>query len=315
MHLFSHAIQRHFWAVLLVGVAVAAFFDARAFAALVTAELSPSGDDIARGGAHLAPAMADVLLARVASADAILRRNPFDSVTGSLLRDDGDDGEIHGKSDATPLDMPTCVGLRAEIIVASREPDWSLAVLAATGEPKPLLRRRGGAVGDKEVVYVAHDRVWLRTRGGALCQARIFAPHDATIAVIPVTTPVRGADKPLDPTIAKGIVKVGPREYQIDRGVIDRIFEQYAELMKGTIVAPDKENGRTVGVRIFGIRAGTVLEALGIANGDRIVTVNGYDVTDPEKALTAFGIVRSAPRIVVELRREGQTTNVQYDVR
>lgn len=319
MQLLSRALQRHYWAPLFVGVAAAAFLDARALGALVSLELAPSAEELARGGAHLAaPSSVDASPSRTTSADAILRRNPFDSVTGSLL----DDGEIHGKSDATPLEMPTCAGMRAEIIVTSHEPSWSFAVIVAPSEPKPLLRRTGGVVGDKEVVYVARDRVWLRTHGGALCQARIFAPRDEALAPLAVTTPVRGrdkpdanAEKPLDSVIAKGIVKLGPREYQIDRGVVDRIFEQYAELMKGTVVAPDKENGRSVGVRLAGIRPGTVLSVLGIENGDRIVTVNGFDVADPEKALTALGVVRSAPRIVVQLKREGQSTQVQYDVR
>ena len=35
--------------------------------------------------------------------------------------------------------------------------------------------------------------------------------------------------------------------------------------MKGTVVTPDKENGRTVGVRLFGIRPESVLGVLGLA--------------------------------------------------
>jgi general secretion pathway protein C len=311
MQLSSRTIQRHFSLAALVILALAAFLDARALGAMVSLELTPSVSDLARGGEHLAPpASFDASPERTTSADAILRRNPFDSVTGSLL----DTGEIHGDSNAAPLDMAACAGLRAEIIVTSHEPAWSFAVIAMANEPKALLRRSGGAVGDKEVVYVARDRVWLRTRAGTLCQARIFAPKEKSLAPLDVNGLVR-VEKLLDPTLAKGIVLVGPREYAIDRGVIDRIFEQYAELLKGTVVTPDKENGRTVGVRLMGIRAGTVLAALGIENGDRVVTVNGFDVTDPEKALTAFGIVRSAPRVVVELSRAGQSTRVQYDVR
>jgi hypothetical protein len=65
--------------------------------------------------------------------------------------------------------------------------------------------------------------------------------------------------------------------------VLEKILEEQAELLKGTAIGLDRENGRVVGVRILGVRPGTVLAALGLESGDRRVTLNGYEMSDPEK--------------------------------
>ncbi len=74
-------------------------------------------------------------------------------------------------------------------------------------------------------------------------------------------------------------------------------------------------NGRVVGMRLDGIRAGSVLELLGFESGDRIVTVNGTDISDPTRALEAIGNVRVAPRIDIDLSRRGVVSRVSLDVR
>lgn len=308
MDVVSRWLRRRFGLVLLALTAVAALLDARGLATLVGARLADGGDPTR------APPLAPLSVAssdHATSADALLRNNPFDSTT-SL-------GE-----DATTVvadrEPPSCEGYRPHIIVASDDPDWSFASLVAPGSPKSLLRRRGGSVGDREVAHVGVDRVWLRSQTGALCQAMLWrppSPTPSTSGSIEVTPPVRKDPnaKPLDPAIAKGIVKFGPREYRVDRGTVDLIVEQYAELMKGTMVTPDKENGRVVGVRLFGIRPESVLGVLGLENGDRLMTINGYDLTDPSGAVQAMAYLRSAPRIDVVIQRGGRPTSILYDVR
>jgi len=304
---FAHVLRRHFWAVPLSLVACAAFLNARAIGALVASELAPGGDELSRAGVRLAAPPAIPADGHATSADPILRHNPF----GPPFEGTSDDAD----AGAPPNEIASCAGFRAHIVVASDDPDWSFASLLAPGaDPRPVLRRRGGAVGDREVAFVGADRVWLKSSTGALCEAKVFGPHDEPKGPLEVKPPVRDAGA-LDPNISRGIARTGPRDWQMDRGVVDRIIEQYAELMKGTVVAPDRENGKVVGIRVFGIRPDSVLALLGIENGDRIVTVNGFDLTDPGRALEALGYVRTAPRLNVDLRRNGQPLTLNYEVR
>ncbi len=308
MDVVSRWLRRRFGIVLLALLAIAALLDARGLASLIAAQLV-AGTDLTRP--PLPAAAPTPSSDHATSADTLLRRNPFDS-TARPVEDD--------TTVVADREPPSCEGYRPHIIVASDDPDWSFASLIAPGSPKSLLRRRGGSVGDREVAHVGVDRVWLRSESGALCQAMLWrppSPPPAPSASVDVSGQVRKDPnaKPLDPTIAKGIVKIGPREFRVDRGTVDLIIEQYAELMKGTMVTPDKENGRVVGVRLFGIRPESVLGVLGVENGDRIMTINGYDLTDPSAAVQAMAYLRSAPRIDVVIQRGGKPTSILYDVR
>ena len=134
---------------------------------------------------------------------------------------------------------------------------------------------------DARVVYVAADRVWLEKRG-VLCQARVFGDAAPAPPPAPTASPMSGAAQPsaLERELAGKIAKTGPNEFQIDRGAVDRILEAQAELMK-TPLAPEKEGDRVVGFRLVRIRPGSVLAALGLETGDRLVSLNGIEVTSP----------------------------------
>ena len=55
--------------------------------------------------------------------------------------------------------------------------------------------------------------------------------------------------------------------------------------MREARIVPEQENGKVVGIRMFGIRPDTLLGMLGMENGDRLQTINGFDMASPEKAL------------------------------
>ncbi len=308
-------LKRNFSVVLLVLIGVAAFFEAQGIARVVGARLSPSASNLAAS-----PSLSGVAFAaaadpsHTASADAILSRNAFDSVTGPLgaaaidyaARPPGDLGT------GDPMNAPACEGVKVIIVAASTDPDWSFAAFAAGAGGKSVLRRRGGNVGGKSVTFVGWDRVWLEG-GGGLCQARMFdvaGPAQPT-----VTGPPAAALSGDLGDIAKGIRRNGPTEFTVDRGVVDRIIESQADLMAPFRIVPERENGKVVGIRLFGVRPDTVLGLLGMENGDRLETLNGFDLTSPEKALEAYARLRTADHLTLALKRGGRSVNLDYDVK
>jgi general secretion pathway protein C len=78
-------LKRHFWAVILLLVSVAAFFDAQGIMQVVGAALGADEKQLAAPPltARLPPAPMSAS-PHATSAEAILARNPFDSVTGPL---------------------------------------------------------------------------------------------------------------------------------------------------------------------------------------------------------------------------------------
>lgn len=251
---------------------------------------------------------------RITAADAILARNPFDHGTGPLDTKDPFAGEPEATLDTSdPTHAPRCEGVTVRVIAASSEPDGSLTVLSSPDAKGARLVRRGGAVGRKTVHFVGWDRVWLR-EGGALCQVGLY-DGGATPSPSPGFAPAPApGESGIDSVLRKGIVRLSSTEHEIDRGVVEKILENPAELLRARVV-PEQEGGRVVGVRLLGVRPDSLLASLGVENGDRLTAINGFELTTPEKILEAYARLRTADKLSLSVTRRGQPMTLDYAIR
>jgi general secretion pathway protein C len=316
-------LKRHFWAVVLVLLAVAAFFDAQGIMHVVGAMLGPDEKMLAVPplAARLPPAP-PAANPHATSAEPILARNPFDSVTGPLnalpLAEEVVDAGTAAPPDVSdPFSAPDCEGVHVIIIAASADPDWSFAALETDKEKgKSYLRRRGGDLQGKTVKFIGWDRVWM-TSGAQLCQSQMFKPPpppSASASAAPAPAPAPGGASGVSEDIKKGIQRVGPYEFNVDRSVVDKILENQAELMRQARIVPEQENGKVVGIRLYGVRPDTLLGTLGMENGDRLEKINGFDMASPEKALEAYARLRTADHLTVSVNRHGQPQNIDFNI-
>lgn len=316
-------LRKNFWLVVLPLVAIAALLNAQAVTQLVGIGLTPDETALAAPPPVAKVAPASNASARNPSAEPILSRNPFDHVTGSLHPPVVEDTAVASSNVdmSDPWNAPVCDGVKVLVITASSDPDWSFAALAGGGETKSVLRRRGGELGGKKLYFVGWDRVWFQN-GSSLCQAQLFKQPDLpaarpapAAAVVEPAAVAKGGAPGLDPALAKGIQKISPNEFNIDRGVVDKILENQSELMRQARIVPEQENGKVVGIRLFGVRPDTLLGVLGMENGDRLQTINGFDMASPEKALEAYARLRTADKLVVQVNRRGQNMNLDYNIK
>ncbi len=254
------------------------------------------------------------------SAEAILASNPFDSITGPLREAPPVPVASGAEIDySDPRSAPACDGVKVLVITAATDPDWSFAAFSDGGPGKTTLARRGQEVGGKKLIFVGWDRVWLQN-GSQLCQASLFAspdapkPPPAMAEATPAAMPGKGPPT-LSADLAKGIRRLGATEFEIDRGVVDKILENQSELMRSARIQPEQENGKVVGIKLLNIRPDTLLGTLGMENGDRLQQINGFDMTSPEKALEAYARLRTADKLTVQVTRRGQLTNLDYNIK
>jgi general secretion pathway protein C len=291
-------------------IAVAAFLEARAISALVSATLS-------RGDAVVSPVRAvNAATApprpRDIDAGAILDRNPFDHVTGPLRRPADPGGGRGGSID--PRDAPPCNGVRAVVVVAAADPDASFAVLDAGGAR--VLRKRGGDVAGMRVAYVGSERAWLEKSSGELCQARLFGGAPAG----PTTGPRSEADAApsgaFEKQLAGKVTRVSPTELHVDRSAVDQLLEAQTELMRLRL-SPVREGDRVVGVTVLGVKPGSTMAILGFENGDRLESLNGIEVTSPDKMLEIYALMKSGSmsKLTAHVVRKGQPMNLDFVVR
>ncbi|HLV68101.1 MAG TPA: type II secretion system protein GspC [Polyangiaceae bacterium] len=327
-------LRKYYLLVVLSLIATAAYFQASGATELFGAALlTPTGSK----GQVLAPSTPPALPRREPrSAEPIIDRNPFDSVTGPLHPEPEEPVAPPPELDfSDPLSAPPCEGINALIVTESTDPSWSVAALQGPGEPQPRMRRAGDEVQGKKVVFIGYNpreatpAVWL-SGGGQLCQAQLFRvagsepPKTAAAPpkeepepprpLPPPTAPRRGP-KPLPPEIASKIQKVSDTEFNVDRTVVDKILEDQAELMRSARIVPEQKDGKVVGVRLFGIRPDTLLGSLGLQNGDRLESINGFNMASPEKALEAYARLRTANNLNVKVNRRGSPVSIDYRIK
>jgi general secretion pathway protein C len=276
--------------------------------------------------------------AATVNGDAILARNPFDSVTGPLDRTpvSVEVPDVRRELDLSdPLSAPECADVVLNIVSESLDPEWSLAQLKGPGDADASTRRVGDEVGKLKVAYIgfnaskASPAVWL-VGDDSVCQALLFsekesAPEGAEAAASPPVASAPPADDsarrarrgaPQVPAeISDKIQKVSETEFNVDRSVIDNVLENQATLMRSARIVPEQKDGKTVGIRLFGIRSDTLLGTLGMQNGDRLEKINGFDMASPEKALEAYARLRTATSLTVQVTRRGKPLTIEYQIK
>jgi hypothetical protein len=105
------------------------------------------------------------------------------------------------------------------------------------------------------------------------------------------------------------IRKVGANSYEIPRDNVGKALGQMASLARDARVVPVGE-----GFKLAWIRKGSVFESIGVQRGDIIKSANGYDVTSMEGAMQAFGKLKSASDISIDLLRGGSKVTLEYRV-
>ncbi len=88
------------------------------------------------------------------------------------------------------------------------------------------------------------------------------------------------------------------------------------ELLSDARALPHRgDDGRVDGLRLIGVRGGSLLAELGVENGDVIHAVNGYPLTSTESAMQAYEDLSDATSFRLQLSRRGTPVELEIDVR
>lgn len=320
--------KKYFFGIVLSLVALAAYFQASGVSHLV-------GEQLAPGSGPTLPPLVSAKAVRIErpSAKAIHDRNPFDSEKGPLNPPPKVETEEEKKPTFDdPLTVPACSGVTVFILTESEDPLWSFAAIQGDGDSGPKLRRVGDTVGSRKVAFIGVNpmntspTVWLE--GSDLCQSSLFGAADVPPPKPPEAAPEEGEKGPadrqpsagkgeagMDPEIASKIKKISDTEIEIDRSAVDKILSDQAQLMRSARIVPEQKDGKTIGIRLFGVRPDTLLGTLGLKNGDRLEQINGFDMGSPEKALEAYARLRTADSLKLTLNRRGQPTTIDIKIK
>ncbi|HRI64366.1 MAG TPA: type II secretion system protein GspC [Polyangium sp.] len=310
-------IKRLFPALVIALVAAGAYLQALGLTHLLAAHLggivSPPPGSFPKRSLPEAPRMD-----RVVDGNAILARNPFDSITGPLNAREsaGDPTESPIENQANPYADPICESVRVLLITTADDPTWSFAAIAL-GNDRASLRRIGDEVGGRVVHAMIWDRVWM-VKDGRRCQL----PLGRSVAGAsingdkPNTSEIPGGRPPnrLPMGIADKITRITDTRFDVDRSIIDMVMENQRELVGSLRVLPAKD-GDGGGMKLMGIRRGSLLNSLGLVNGDQLRSINGFEMNDPMVAIQAYSRLLAADKLDVRIIRGGQPVTIDIRLR
>ena len=317
-------IRRGFVVIVCFLIGAAAYFQASGLMSLASMTMA-DGEDPGAPLGPLPPAKAKpgALAARDRSAAAILARNPFDSKTGPLT----------GDREAPPSLPPggeesdaACEGVRVVLISSSDDPTWSFAAIAE-GTQRPILRRLGDVVAGYSVDAIGSDQVRLasgvRSCLAALGERLVAGKGPVSRGGLEEnsntnlnTKGSRSSAGALPPEIAARIRQVGEREIEVDRSVIADVMEKQGAILGSVRAVPQTDgSGKVTGLRLSGVRPGSLLGSLGIENGDQLKSINGFELADPKSALEAYSRLMNADHLIVSVVRRGQPMNIDVRIK
>lgn len=124
----------------------------------------------------------------------------------------------------------------------------------------------------------------------------------------------RSAAPPPFVATVDGVKTVDATHHVITRARVDATLGNLGGLAGDAQWIPLSRDGRTIGWQVRGMRAGSILEAIGLRSGDTVLRVNGLDLGSPDSALEAYQRLKNAVALEVDLERGGSPVRMSLRV-
>jgi general secretion pathway protein C len=109
--------------------------------------------------------------------------------------------------------------------------------------------------------------------------------------------------------------RVGRGTYVVDQARLQQIISNPGQMMTDARLRPNIVNGREEGFALSEVKSGGVYQSLGLQDGDVLLRINEYDISNPERALQAFTALKGLDRVQIDLVRSGARMTMTYQIR
>ncbi|MBE0427187.1 MAG: hypothetical protein IBX72_11165 [Nitrospirae bacterium] len=109
--------------------------------------------------------------------------------------------------------------------------------------------------------------------------------------------------------------KVGSSLYVVDQNRLQQMISNPTQMMTDARLRPNAVNGKDEGFILSEVKPGGIYNSLGLRNGDVLLRINEYDISNPEMALQAFTALKGLDRVQVDLIRNGAKMTITYQIK
>jgi type II secretion system protein C len=121
---------------------------------------------------------------------------------------------------------------------------------------------------------------------------------------------IRGRRAPAGPV---QLVKKG--EYMIDQKAVQLALDNPTQIMMDAKLVPHMIQGKQEGFMLREVRRNGLYDSLGIQNGDVLLRINSFNISNPENALQAFTALRGMDKVQLDIIRNNNRMTLTYQIR
>ena len=312
-------LKKYFWAVHLIAIALCAWLAARGTVHVVEAKFL-LGDAKKKAVRSSRPVATPKPVTELTKDDTfVAARNLFcltceppkpDSPTGPVVPDD----PLHPPATSLPLVLLATA-------VSSSDESLSSATLSNTQS------NRSGSYWVHEHIPDAGEILSIRPRwvdfrnksSNRIERVDLLGiaapPPPISAPTPPISTGAPTPEGDLTAEVDKGVHKVDDSHYNIDRSLVDKILNDPSQIARSARIVPSIKDGKANGFKMYAIRPNSVYAKIGMQNGDTIHSINGFEITSPDKALEVYTKVKSANSLSVQITRRGQPVTMDYQIK
>lgn len=221
------------------------------------------------------------------------------------------------------------LGVKLMGVMVAKNEKYSMAVLKE-GETTYIVGI-GETILDAELMEIYRDRIIVKRNGrleyikleNTIMGNRVGTPGVVDLAPRPkVGTP----PKDVNPTTSKkkstststtnDVKKLGKNKFELRKAALEEQLNDPKKLASQASVVPNYDkNGNSSGVKLVGVRSGSMYKMIGIENGDVVHKINGTKIKNQAHAFELLQSMRGASSATVELERKGKRETFSYQVK
>lgn len=248
--------------------------------------------------------------------NTILKKNPFGFYAGELKQLSG----ISNQQSASQLDI-TLVG------TVSGHKQFAYAIFADKNNAQEVFKIGDSVFGlgklqkiEKEMVVINDKGKTKEIRITDIVSVKESALSD-TKGNIPsrprATRAIRRAEQSSPDSFSgeKFARKMADTSYIVDGQRVQQALSNPNQIMTDARLLPNVTDGRQEGFVLKEVRQNGIYQSLGLQNGDILLRINEYNISNPEAALQAFTALKGMDRVQLDIIRNGARMTMTYQIR
>jgi general secretion pathway protein C len=117
------------------------------------------------------------------------------------------------------------------------------------------------------------------------------------------------------PSLSSFAQQVGRGTYVVDQIKLQQVIANPGQMMTDARLRPNFVSGKEEGFMLSEVKPGGIYQSLGLQNGDVLLRINEYDISNPERALQAFTALKGLDRVQIDLIRGGAKMTMTYQIK